>query len=103
MFKTLNFIIFGCRINSCAWQVLCLDLVDIRLSDDRAQVSAKAGEGILMIIACGRPRLDSPLGLFFTAQITALGVPKPHLITIYPCKMFVCDRRHSNIFPYVCC
>ncbi|MEG3904577.1 hypothetical protein QT987_21625 [Microcoleus sp. SVA1B4] len=58
------------------------------------KVSGKAGEGILMIIACGWPRLDSPLGLFFTPQITASGVPKAHLITIDACKMFVCDRRH---------
>ena len=58
MFKTLNFIIFGCRINSCAWQVLCLELFDLRLSGDRAQVSGKARKGILMIIACGWPRLD---------------------------------------------
>ncbi|MEG5005461.1 hypothetical protein [Microcoleus sp. B5-D4] len=61
---------------------------------DRAKVSGKAGEGILMILACGWPRRDSPLGLFFTAQITALGVPKAHLITIDACKMFVCDRRN---------
>ncbi|MEG4217296.1 hypothetical protein QUA27_17650 [Microcoleus sp. Pol14C6] len=94
MFKTSNFIIFCCRINSCAWQVLCLDLFDIRLSGDRAKVSGMAGEGILMIIACGWSRQDSPLGLFFTPQITALGVPKTHLITIDACKMFVCDRRH---------
>jgi len=65
MFKTLNFIIFCGRINSCAWQVLCLELFDIRLSGDRAQVSAKAADGILMILALRAAKTGFTFGTIF--------------------------------------
>ncbi|MEG4441472.1 hypothetical protein QUB47_17570 [Microcoleus sp. AT9_B5] len=97
MFKTSNFIIFCCRLKICAWQVLCLELLDNRRSGDRAKVSGKSAEGILMILALRAAQTGFTFGTIFKAQITVAGLPNN------ACKMFVCDRRHSNIFPYVCC
>ncbi|WP_150111634.1 hypothetical protein [Oscillatoria nigro-viridis] len=65
MFETSNFIIFYCRLNSCAWQVLCLELLDNRRSGDRAKVSGKAREGILMILALRAAKTGFTFGTIF--------------------------------------